>query len=183
MKPRNQTGTVGRRGRRGPLRLQRRAAAGAIVSTCLGLVGCSNGSPREEHAVDALVHQWIAAERNADGRTWCRLLARKHLADEEANARSFSPPLTCIELHSRHPRGLTATLRSQLKRAQHEATNGFRIEETIVDGDRASVQISWLAPTGANPILSTAGNTQRGDRLFTTFQLVRQGGSWKIGRE
>jgi hypothetical protein len=164
-------------------RIYSRAIAGVNITACLMLVGCSSASPVEVRAVDTVVHMWIAAERNADGSTWCRLLARKHLAAEESNAHTSEPPLTCAELHSPAPRGLSATERSELARAQHEVTNGFRIERTSVDGERASVQISWLVPTRVNPILSTAGNTRRGDRFITTFQLVRQGGSWKIGRE
>jgi hypothetical protein len=169
-------------GRRAPRRLRRYALAGAIAVALLA-AGCSSGSPREAHAVDAVVHRWIAAERSADGRTWCELLARKHLADAERNAHSFKPPLTCVELASPNPPGLSAIERSELVSAEHEATEGFRIEQTSVDGDAASVQISWLVPTSVNPMLSTAGNTRRGDRFYTTFHLVRQNGLWKIGRE
>jgi hypothetical protein len=166
-----------------PSRLAGPIACCAAAVLCLLVAAGCGGSAHltEKQRVEAVVHRWLAAERAGDGAAWCDQLSRARRAREgqlifAATGRHYS----CAVMHSSRPPGVREP--ALYERARRELTEDARVERTTINGNKATVQYSWLASARTNPLINYGEDVRRGNRWLGTVALVREEGEWRIGR-
>jgi len=149
------------------------------LATTVLIAGCGSNA-REIGAVRAVTMEWLSAQRHGDGARFCSLLGPKILQEELRTARSLGPHVTCAQLSSAHPPGLSRIDLRNLAQSRRQSTAGVRVDSISVGGSRATVRYSWMVPKHPNPILSFR-KPAHGDRVEDTVTLEKLNGRWRIG--
>lgn len=143
----------------------------ASVALALAFSGCG-GSPPAHSAKDAqaTVLRWVSSFKNADGATYCGLMADDRLAVEQRTVRQqFGSEVSCEQAWSAHPPNTLASDKADLAELRRSLFHNLTVRGVKVDGDQATVRLS-----------STAESRETKRQIDDSIALVWQHGGWRV---
>jgi hypothetical protein len=161
---------------------QQRLLGPLAIAGAIALSGCGTNENQEKRTVREIFLRYAAAEAKGDGRTYCSLLTPEWRTAEDRGAKiSVGRKGTCEDAHSHRPPGISRRDYRDLVAARAQANNGLRVDAVQLDGNRAQVDASFVAPKRANRILSFTRPRPGSNRAPTGAPLRKRDGVWKVG--